>query len=157
MNKLLSTVLATTLAVLPLAASAQSTEHRVRIEKRGYFPQVIHVQPGDTIRFVNKSGNWARLYSENDNDNYSGYNSNDPCNTDSDGNYYFAGSRDGWSTGWISNNNSTVVTIHACTEIDLRSPYVYQYGGDNDFYRGEISFDAPYIGQPNPGQLPDLN
>jgi len=147
MNKLVFTVLATTLVALPLAASAQSTQHEVRIEKRGYFPQTIHVQPGDTIRFVNKSGNWARLYSENYNDNYSGYSSSNPCNTDSNGNYYFAGAKDGWNTGWISNNNSTVIPIHDCTETDLRSPYVYQYGGNNSYYRGEITFDEPYLGQ----------
>ena len=137
--------------VLPQFALAQANvsgqEHEVLIEKRGYFPLTIHIDPGDRIKFVNKSGNWARLYTEDYNDNKSGYDPDDPCRTNSSGNPYYNGQKDGWSTGWIPNNGERVVIIHGCSETNLRSPYVYQYGGNNGNYRGDIRFDEPDLGQ----------
>lgn len=135
-------------AVLGMSATAAiAVEHEVIIEKRGYFPQTVHVQPGDTIRFVNKSGNWARLFSEDSFDNLSGYDPDDPCKLKSNGDPYYEGDKDGWETGWISNNNDVVVDIHACSETTMRSPDVWRYGGNNGYYRGYISFDPVYLGQ----------
>ncbi len=145
MKTLVTLALSTALSVIATTGSSQ-TVHDMIIEKRGYFPQYIHIQPGDSIRFINKSGNWARLYTDNDNDNNWGYDANDPCNTDSNGDYYFDGPKDGWNTGWISNNGNVVIQINSCTETNLKSPYVYRYGGNNSYYRGYISFDQVNVG-----------
>lgn len=137
-----------TTALALSATIAAAVEHKVYIEKRGYFPQTVHVQPGDTIRFVNKSGNWARLYSEDSDDNNWGYNPNDPCKINqSTGQPYYDGAKDGWETGWISNNGELVVDIHSCSETTLRSPEVWRFGGNSRNYRGYISFDPVYLGQ----------
>lgn len=39
-----------------LATQAFGEEHVVIVTGFAYFPEVIHVEPGDSIRFVNKSG-----------------------------------------------------------------------------------------------------
>lgn len=38
------------------AAAAQAEEHSVVVTGFSYFPAVVYAQPGDTIRFVNESG-----------------------------------------------------------------------------------------------------
>lgn len=38
------------------AATAQAEEHSVVLTGFSYFPAVVYAQPGDTIRFVNESG-----------------------------------------------------------------------------------------------------
>ena len=148
MKKFVSTILAAAFSVQACGAFAQSiSEHIVYIERSGYFPTNIHINRGDRIKFINRSGNWARVFSENHNDNYSGYDTDEPCEKDSDGNYYFAGPKDGWSTGWISDDSQLIVTIHECSETDLRSPRVDQYGWNIDTYRGTIRFDPPDLGK----------
>lgn len=38
------------------AATAQAEEHAVVLTGFSYFPAVVYAQPGDTIRFINESG-----------------------------------------------------------------------------------------------------
>ena len=43
-------------AILGMSAAAQAEEHTVVVTGFSYFPAVVYAQPGDTIRFVNESG-----------------------------------------------------------------------------------------------------
>ena len=43
------------------ALSAQSADNEVFITSKGYFPEVIYMNVGDTIKFENMSGRSARI------------------------------------------------------------------------------------------------
>lgn len=127
---------------------AASVEHKVYIERRGFFPQTVHVAPGDTIRFINKAPRRARLYSEDAYDNLTGYDDDDPCATSSSsGSPYFSGSKDGWNTGWIEVNDDYVLAVTSCMETTITSPEVQNYSYNANNYRGYVSFDPPDLGQ----------
>lgn len=143
MHRCLSGVLACAVAWPALA----SVEHEVVIENMGFFPNTIHVAPGDTIRFVNKSTNWARLYSDDYLDDLSGYDPDDPCKLDPNTEQpFYSGSKDGWQTGWIPNEGDVVIEVTGCMETTITAPYVYTYSYDSSTYHGYVSFDAPDLG-----------
>lgn len=51
-----ATILGAVVASMTAATSAQATEHVVMILPDAYFPEITYLDPGDTIRFVNISG-----------------------------------------------------------------------------------------------------
>jgi len=132
-------------AALALTGSAAfAVDHEVRLERYGFFPKTIYVSVGDTITFVNRTPNWARVYSSDSNDNWSGYDWNDPCGylNDDDKDKRFSGDQDGWATGWMSVGSSRQVTVTPCMETTLLAPYVYQYPYSDNKYRGGIVFGS---------------
>lgn len=139
MNLFLRTALSC--SFIMAAQPAFAVEHEVWVEYKGFFPKIIHVSEGDTIRFINKSY-WPLLIKTSDpNDNYSGYDSSDPCDNSSS----YAGSTDDWITSQFSPGNSIVVEVTACMETSFRGPYYY---GGYDSYSGpgSISFAPPVLG-----------
>lgn len=134
------------LSVIALPAMA-SVEHEVYIEQMGFFPVTIHVSPGDTIRFINKSTNWARLYSNDSADDLLGYDASDPCRVDqATGEPFYDGELDGWETGWIPNEGDIVIDVTECMETTITAPYVYTHTYNSTTYPGYMSFDAPDLG-----------
>lgn len=144
MKKLVTSLLLGTSLIAGDAAMAQSlsVEHEVIIERRGFFPTTIHVNPGDTIRYVNKAPNWVTIYSKDWDDNNSGYDANDPCDDPDD----YSGNKDGWKSDWIARNDEYIVEVTECMETDIDAPYVYRYSWNDDYYRGEISFSDADVG-----------
>lgn len=58
----------TTLAALVMltsATAAAAEEHVILYLGQAFFPSVTHIQPGDTIRFVNSSGQATQIAGEN--------------------------------------------------------------------------------------------
>ncbi|WP_438955298.1 hypothetical protein [Cognatiyoonia sp.] len=57
MKKIAITTLLATAALIPavdaVAQANSGTAHEMRMQRTGYFPKVIHIQPGDTIQFIN--------------------------------------------------------------------------------------------------------
>lgn len=141
MNSLVKLLISGAFIAVGQAAFAQ-TEHEVWIERRGFFPATLHVQEGDTIRYINKTPNWVRLWSYDANDNYSGYDSSNPC---ANANLY-AGDADGWSTGWFYVGAEIEVSVTACMETTIMSPEVYNYSRDQWNYRGYLEFQDPDLG-----------
>ena len=93
--------------------------------------------PGDTIKFINQSPNWASVQSNDPDDNYSNYSGN--CDAET-----FAGSSDGWATDWISINGSTTITVTDCMDTTLLPPKVYNHTTYNGYNYGWVEFgNAP--------------
>lgn len=123
-----------------MASPSQAEVHDLVILRYGYLPEVLYVQPGDTIRVHNQGPNWARLFSANANDNYSGYNYSDPCSNPS----AFQGSRDGWWTNWIPYNGTLSFTVWSCMETEIEAPDIWQYYYYNGYNEAYIVFgEAP--------------
>ena len=123
--------------------SALAVDHEIRMERYGYFPKTIYVQAGDTITFVNNTPNWARIYSSDSNDNYSGYDWNNPCAWMTSGTAkQYNGSGDGWSLSWMSKGSSKTIEVSSCMETTIYPPYIYQYSYDDTKYRAEIVFGS---------------
>lgn len=59
-------VIALAAAVSFVAGAAQAGTHSVLIMDGGYFPEVIYVQPGDSIVFENMSASAHRLVGQGD-------------------------------------------------------------------------------------------
>lgn len=58
----------TTLAALAMLASASATsaeEHVILYLGQAFFPSVTHINPGDTIRFVNSSASATQIVGKN--------------------------------------------------------------------------------------------
>lgn len=53
------------LAMLASASAAAAEEHVILYLGQAFFPSVTHIQPGDTIRFVNNSATATEIVSEN--------------------------------------------------------------------------------------------
>ncbi len=122
------------------AQAAFAEVHEVEVLRYGYFPEKIYVQPGDQIKFINRSPNWVRVLSNNPYDNYSSYNYSDPCSYPSGYQY----SEDGWATGWIAKNNSATITVTSCMENEIEAPSIYQYNYYDGYNEAYIVFgDAP--------------
>jgi plastocyanin len=77
------------------AFTASAAEHTVLIMGYGYFPATIYVQPGDTIRFVNKN-----------------YLVNSATAQDSS-----------WQSGPLSENQEFVLAVTASTKLTFASTY----------------------------------
>ena len=139
MKMVLKSALCAAFALIGNAAFA--VDHEIRMERYGYFPKTIYVQAGDTITFVNKTPNWARIYSSDSNDNLEGYDWNAPCLQSPK---RYDGDADGWSIGWFSVNQTKTVTVTSCMETTIHPPKVYQYSYDDSKYRATIIFgNAP--------------
>lgn len=119
-----------TIAGLPVAAE----EHEILILRYGYYPEVLYVSPGDTIKFINQGPNWARIYSNN------------PYGGDAD-DYFDCDPDDGevgWYTGWIPKYGSATVTVSACMQNEIEAPNIWQYQTYNGYNEAWIVFgDAP--------------
>lgn len=132
--KLVKTLaLATAIGLPATAAVAQSTEHHVRVERNGFFPQPLYVQPGDTIRFENVSPNWVRIWSEDPQDDFASYDANDPCDVndpDGDNVAEYEGEKDGFNVPWFNVGQSVTITVTACMETRFFQPEVWQWNFD---------------------------
>lgn len=116
---------------------AAAEEHEVLILRYGFYPETVYVSPGDTIKFINESPNWASVQSNDADDNYANYSGNCDAQT-------FAGSSDGWMTGWIAVNGSTTITVSECMDTTLMPPNVYNYTTYTGYNYGWITFgNAP--------------
>jgi len=127
--------LAALLALPATAGLAQGVTHTVIVERYGFFPQPVYVQPGDTIVFENRAPNWTRIWSEDSNDNMGGYSFNDPCDTldpDGDNQPEYSGARDGFNTPWFNVGQTRTITVTACMETRFFEPEVWQYSFDNN-------------------------
>jgi len=131
-------------------SSAIAEDHEVRMERYGYFPNTIYVQPGDTITFVNRTPNWAQVFSYDSNDNNSGYDWNNPCGyligneSGSDVQKRFGGDGDGWSIGWFSKGSTRTIDVTECMETEILAPYIWQYSFNANKFRANIVFgEAP--------------
>lgn len=130
-------------AGLLLSAEAATAEvHDVLILRYGYFPAEINLNPGDEIRFINKSPNWVRVFSKEHSDNLPDYRYNEPCRTEEDTTYLgYQGDQDGWFTNWIPKGGEVKITINECSEKVMRAPSVYNYNYYEGYNNGTISFE----------------
>jgi plastocyanin len=120
---------------------ASAVEHVVLMQRSGFFPDKIYVQVGDTIRFENRTPSWAYVYSDDADDNLSGYNANNPCPSS---NKRYNGAKDGFSSGgWMSVGSSYTVKVTSCIETVLLPPYIYRYSFNTNQYRGTIIVGTP--------------
>lgn len=131
--------LLTSLALACCATSATAEVHELQILRYGYFPERVYVQPGDTIRIVNKSPSWAKVASKDPSDNLSGYNPEDRCAINpSTNSYYFNGSRDGWyRSAWVPVDGHFDIVVDSCIETEIEAPEIYnltRYDGYNEAY-----------------------
>jgi plastocyanin len=135
-----TTKVALTCVFITSAQASFAVEHEVWVQAKGYFPTTIHVEIGDTIRFINKSGYNVWLESNNGDDNNFNYNSEDPC-ADASG---FDGSKDGWVTTRMYGQTSVVVEVTSCMETHILGNFEPGYPdyGEHSF----ISFDEPDLG-----------
>lgn len=120
-------VLATLLTLTATASLAQGVEHRVVIERWGYFPTPIYVQPGDTIVFENRAPNWVNLQTDDASDNLTGYNVSNPCatrNVNGQQVPYFSGAADGFSTPWFGVGATRTIAVTPCIETRFLHPVV---------------------------------
>lgn len=142
-------VLATALALPASAGLAQGVEHRVLVERWGYFPTPIYVKPGDTIVFENAAPNWVNFQTADPFDNLAGYDFSAPCavsDSNGDGNFepHFTGSGDGFNRPWFNIGETTTVAVTECMETQFRHPEVWQFSHDGDALVDLIVFgDAP--------------
>ena len=154
MKMVLKSALCASFALTGSAAFAE--DHEVRMERRGFFPETIYVQVGDTITFINETPNWAQLQSYDAYDNQQGYDPAVPCgsvieaesggssNVTKGSDAKYDGDKDGWYFGWFSRGSSRTIAVTACMETVLFPPYIYQYSYDDQKYRGTIVFgEAP--------------
>jgi plastocyanin len=117
---------------------AVAEEHEVFVYHYGMFPGKVYVDVGDTIKFINKGVRSVRLYSVGDTtDNYSSYNSNDPCSNPNS----YAGSTDGWQTNYWSVNASKTIDVTSCMETTIEGPkfsgyYHYDWFGQTEIIIG---------------------
>lgn len=54
-----------TLAAISIGSVAQAAEHTIVILPDAYFPYISYIDPGDTVRFVNVSGEMHEIVSKN--------------------------------------------------------------------------------------------
>ena len=126
-------VLATALALPASAGLAQGVEHHVLVERWGFFPTPISVQPGDTIVFENAAPHWVKFNTIDPDDNLPNYQFGDPCDVgdpDGDGAPEYSGGADGFRTGWFNIGSERTITITECTETRFAEPEVWQFGHD---------------------------
>lgn len=135
MKRLTNLLLATAMMLPATMTIAQdATEHLVRVEPKGYYPSIVYVQPGDTITFENKSGNWVRLYSEDPYDNLPNYDPQAPCAEyeypdGQEPEVQYTGGKDGFAQGWFSNGSTRSFEVTSCMETRFYAPEVNQSGG----------------------------
>ena len=135
MTLLKKIALATALALPATAGLAQGVEHRVLVERWGFFPQPIYVQPGDTIVFENVAPNWVRVWSEDPSDNLPGFDFNNPCDIgdpDGDGVPEFAGAANGFNTPWFNIGQTRTIQVTDCMETRFFEPEVWQNNFNNN-------------------------
>lgn len=140
MAKMIQAALIAACAISGQAVTAE--EHEVLILRYGYYPETIYVSAGDTIKFINESPNWARVLSNNAYDDYSNYNSSNPCANPNS----YSGSQDGWATSWIPKYGSTTITVTSCMEDEIEAPSVYQYTTYNSYNEAWIVFGSAPTG-----------
>lgn len=119
--------------------AAVAEVHEVRVYHYGMLPETIYVQPGDSIKFINKGISSVRLYSVDHNDNYSSYNWNNPCSYTSG----FSGSQDGWWTNYFSVNSSITIDVTTCMETTIEGPKFSGYYHYGYYGQTEIVFGSP--------------
>ncbi|WP_415921623.1 hypothetical protein [Tateyamaria sp. SN6-1] len=61
-----ATFIGTAMAVISLATAANAAEHQILILPDTYFPETTYLDPGDTIRFINVSGDEHTIIAANE-------------------------------------------------------------------------------------------
>lgn len=87
---------------LGMATAAHAEEHLVVLTGFTYFPAVVYVDPGDTIRFINSSGE----------------------------DQVVVGKDAGWTIGPLANNEEGTLEVTAETELKFFAAY-QGFGGDD--------------------------
>ena len=82
-------------ALALVAASVQAEEHSVVVTGFSYFPAVVYAQPGDTIRFINESGDEQTV----------------------------VGKDTGWTIGPLASMEEGTLTVNQETELAFYSAY----------------------------------
>lgn len=105
-----------TILGIAAAATAQAEEHAVVVTGFSYFPAVVYAQPGDTIRFVNESGEEQTV----------------------------VGKDAGWVIGPLQNLEEGTLMVDQETELAFYSAYQEDGEQDGDGVAAEDDPDAEY-------------
>ena len=98
------------------SSPALSEQHMVIVTGFSFFPETVYVQPGDTVLFINKSGEIQTVTA-----------------------------RDGsWRVGPIANEDEAVLTINTDTVLDYRGHSTSQTEADP--IGASLSFETPPLG-----------
>lgn len=61
-----ATFIGTVLAVLSFATAANAAEHQILVLPDTYFPETTYLAPGDTVKFINVSGDQHTIIAANE-------------------------------------------------------------------------------------------